>query len=233
MKTQEVIKALKAMEVDGETMQHILKEVAMEEQMHRQLVLSFPKEQTEALLEELAELNGEFSPSKIRDDRGVIIAAVSEDLYTLIKEEHEDWLDESGHYAFYDLVVAIVDEMLFAEGSTYQRFMKARKNNSKLDWHEFSGECFDWFHMGLARKMVTKELLHAVCHADTNEYFEKTRAKFYELAIDEGEELGTRTLKNFDTQEEAEAFKKELEEMFPEMKLFIDTCTYDHMMGKK
>lgn len=242
MKTQEqiaeeVIKMLNSIEdgsgVDGETMQYILKKTAMEQQMHRQLVLSFPKKETKALLDELAKLNGEFSEEKIRNDRGVLIAAVSEDLYTLIKEEHDDWLDESGHYAFYDLVVAIVDELLFAEGSMYQRFMKARKNNSKLDFHSFSGDCFDWYHMGTARGMVTKELLHAVCFADTDKYFDKVRKKFYELAIDEGEELGTRTLKNFDSKEEAEELKKELEEMFPAMKLFIDTCTYDHMVGNK
>lgn len=242
MKTQqeiaeEVIKMLNSVEngtgVDGETMQYILKKTAMDSQMHRQLVLSFPKKETELLLEELAQLNGEVSEKEIRNDRGVIIAAVSEDLYELIKKEHQDWLDESGHYAFYDLVVAIVDEMMFSEGSTYQRFIKQKGKNRKFDWHSFAGECFDWFHMGLARTMVTKELLHAVCFGDTDKYFDDIRKKFYELAIDEGEELGTRTLKNFDTQEEAEAFKKELEEMFPEMKLFIDTCTYDHMTGKK
>ena len=235
---EEVIKMLNSIDggtgVDGETMQYILKNTAMEGQMHRQLVLSFPKKETELLLEELAQLNGEFSKEQIRKDRGVIIAAVSEDLYSLIKENHDDWLDECGHYAFYDLVVAIVDEMLFSEGSTYQRFIKKKGVDSR-DWYDFAGECFDWFHMGLARTMVTKELLHAVTHGDgdVSKYFNKVRAKFYELAIDEGEELGTRTLKNFDTQEEAEAFKKELEEMFPDMKLFIDTCTYDHMMNER
>ena len=58
MKKEEVIKALRAMEVDGETMQHIIEQVGMQDQMHRQLVLSFPAKATEALLEELAELNG-------------------------------------------------------------------------------------------------------------------------------------------------------------------------------
>jgi hypothetical protein len=241
MKTQEqiaeeVIKMLNSIEdgsgVDGETMQYILKKTAMEQQMHRQLVLSFPKKETKALLEELAKLNGEFSEEQIRNDRGVIIAAVSEELYTIIKEEHKDWLEDSGHYAFYDLVVAIVDEMMFSKGSMYQRFI-SKKGVDSSDWYSFAGECFDWFHMGLSRTMITKELLHAVTHGDTDKYFDKVRKKFYELAIDEGEELGTRTLKNFDTQEEAEELKKELEEMFPAMKLFIDTCTYDHMVGNK
>jgi len=233
MKKEEVIKALKAMDVDGETMQHILNEVGMDQQMHRQLVLSFPAKETEALLEELAQLNGEFTPSQIKKDRGVLIAAVSEDLYTLIKEEHESWLDESGHYSFYDLVVAIVDEMMFSEGSAYQRFMKAKANDKNADFHDMTDDCFDWYHMALARTMVTKELLHEVCFGDTDKYFEKKRKISYELGIDEGEEIGTRTLKNFDTQEEAEELKKELEGMFPEMKLFIDTCTYEYLIGVK
>ena len=242
MKTQEkiaeeVINMLNSIKdgsgVDGETMHYILKKTSMEQQMHRQLVLSFPRNETKALLDELAKLNGEFSEEEIRNDRGVIIAAVSVELYSLIKEEYDDWLDENGHYAFYDLVVTIVDELLFAEGSMYQRFMKERKNNSKIDFYNFSGNCFDWYHMGTARKMVTKELLHSISFADADKYFDKVRKKFYELAIDEGEELGTRTLKNFDTKEEAEVFKKDLEKMFPRMKLFIDTCTYDYMIGNK
>lgn len=233
MKKEEVIKALRAMEVDGETMQYIIEQVGMQDQMHRQLVLSFPAKATEALLEELAELNGEFTPSQIRNDRGVLIAAVSEELHELIKEEHQNWLDHSGHYAFYDLVVAIVDEMMFSEGSAYQRFIKAKADGKNVDFNHITDECFDWYHMALAKTMVTKELLHAVCFGDTKEYFESTRKKFYELAIDEGEELGTRTLKNFDSKEEADAKMKELQEMFPEMKLFIDTCTHDYVMGEK
>lgn len=53
--------------------------------------------------------------------------------------------------------------------------------------------------------------------------------KYYELGIDEGDDVGTRTLKNCDTKEEAEALKEELEGMFPDMKLFVDSCTYDYM----
>ena len=45
--------------VDGETMQHILEKVGMEDQMHRQLIVSHASaESTEALLEELKELKG-------------------------------------------------------------------------------------------------------------------------------------------------------------------------------
>jgi hypothetical protein len=43
---------LKVIDVDGETMQYILKEVGMEEQMYRQLVLTNTDTDTKDLLEE-------------------------------------------------------------------------------------------------------------------------------------------------------------------------------------
>ena len=57
IKTQAVIQQLKHMDVDGETMQYILKEVGMEWQMLRQLMLTAPIEQVEYLLEEKKDLN--------------------------------------------------------------------------------------------------------------------------------------------------------------------------------
>jgi hypothetical protein len=53
---QTVIDILNEIEVDGETMQHILKETGMEWQMLRQLMLTMPIEQVEYLLEERKDL---------------------------------------------------------------------------------------------------------------------------------------------------------------------------------
>jgi len=47
----EIIKKLKAIEIDGEQMQYILEKVGMTDQMHRQLVMRNPKD-TEILLQE-------------------------------------------------------------------------------------------------------------------------------------------------------------------------------------
>ena len=58
MTTTEIIQQLKSMDVDGETMQHILKETGMEWQMLRQLMLTMPIEQVEYLMEEREELFG-------------------------------------------------------------------------------------------------------------------------------------------------------------------------------
>ena len=54
-----IIQDLKLMEVDGETMQYILKETGMEWQMLRQLILSMPIEQVKYLMEEREDLFGQ------------------------------------------------------------------------------------------------------------------------------------------------------------------------------
>ena len=54
---KDIIAKLKVINVDGETMQHILKEVGMEEQMLRQLVLTNPEIVTEDLLKERQNLS--------------------------------------------------------------------------------------------------------------------------------------------------------------------------------
>jgi hypothetical protein len=58
MTITEIIQQLKSMDVDGETMQYILKETGMEWQMLRQLMLTMPIEQIEYLMEEREELFG-------------------------------------------------------------------------------------------------------------------------------------------------------------------------------
>ena len=53
---QTIIQHLRTLDVDGETMQYILKETGMEWQMLRQLMLTMPIEQVEYLIEERKEL---------------------------------------------------------------------------------------------------------------------------------------------------------------------------------
>ena len=54
-----IIQDLTLIGVDGETMQHILKETGMEWQMLRQLMLSMPIEQVKYLMEEREDLFGQ------------------------------------------------------------------------------------------------------------------------------------------------------------------------------
>ena len=51
-----IIDVLNHIGVDGETMQHVLKQTAMEWQMLRQLMLTLPLEQVEYLIEERKDL---------------------------------------------------------------------------------------------------------------------------------------------------------------------------------
>ncbi len=51
-----IVEQLKAMEVDGETMQYIITEVGMDDQMHRQLIMTMPSEKTTELLKEKKDL---------------------------------------------------------------------------------------------------------------------------------------------------------------------------------
>ena len=53
---ESVIATLKHINVDGETMEYILKQVGMDWQMLRQLVLTSPLEQVEYLVEEKKDL---------------------------------------------------------------------------------------------------------------------------------------------------------------------------------
>jgi hypothetical protein len=52
----EVIKSLKDLQVDGETMQYIIEEVGMDDQMHRQLVMTKDALDTSVLLKEKIDL---------------------------------------------------------------------------------------------------------------------------------------------------------------------------------
>jgi len=57
-KTNFIIQFLKEMDVDGETMQHILEQIGMEEQMLRQLVMSADNVYLRDLIKEKVELLG-------------------------------------------------------------------------------------------------------------------------------------------------------------------------------
>lgn len=108
---------------------------------------------------------------EMQDDRAFISAAVSCELIDLIKKEHEEWLDNGGFQSYYDLVVKIVDYMMFTEGSMYLNFLHKKEDNNKVEFSKLANDCFDWFHIKLAKALVTKELLHEVCYGDPKKYF--------------------------------------------------------------
>ena len=59
MTTEQIIEALNTNDIDGETMQYIIEQVCMKDQMLRQLVLTAEQEELTVLLEERQELNSQ------------------------------------------------------------------------------------------------------------------------------------------------------------------------------
>ena len=59
-RTQAIIQQLKQMEVDGETMQYILKQIGMEDQMLKQLIMTQPLYMVHDLHNERLNLEMEF-----------------------------------------------------------------------------------------------------------------------------------------------------------------------------
>ncbi len=60
---EEIVAMLRHMNVDGETMEYIIRSVGMEEQMLRQLVMNSPYTDTTDLLEEKVRLSDEYLTS--------------------------------------------------------------------------------------------------------------------------------------------------------------------------
>lgn len=59
MNIQDVIKWFQTNEIDGETMENIIREVGMEDQMLRQLIMTMPIDRIEYLVAERKELDGQ------------------------------------------------------------------------------------------------------------------------------------------------------------------------------
>lgn len=57
MNIQDVIKWFQTNEIDGETMENIIREVGMEDQMLRQLIMTMPIDKIEYLVAERKELD--------------------------------------------------------------------------------------------------------------------------------------------------------------------------------
>lgn len=55
-KVETIISLLNEIEVDGETMQHILEKVCMEEQMLKQLILTYPADALQVISNEVEQM---------------------------------------------------------------------------------------------------------------------------------------------------------------------------------
>lgn len=88
----------------------------------------------------------ESTQNQVQRDREILISACTIDLYVEVQNRYFSWLDSNGHYAFYDLVVQILDDMLLTPDSIYLKYMS---NPDRGDWslESGTGECFDWYFM--------------------------------------------------------------------------------------
>ena len=85
-------------------------------------------------------------------DRAFIIAAVSCSAIDVVRQHYEQWLDNNGYIPFYEMVIEIVDEIMFTEGSKYLEWCVAEDKN---DWWDTNTDSmFDWYHMAEAEKLI-------------------------------------------------------------------------------
>ena len=93
---------------------------------------------------------------KMQYDRSFIIAAVSCSAIDVVRKHYESWLDNNGYLPFYEMVIEIVDELMFTEGCEYLKFIKAK---DKTDWFINNHDtCFDWYYMEQAEKLIHRNL---------------------------------------------------------------------------
>lgn len=116
----------------------------------RVLVTEEPKPITYADLSDSAK-------DQVKRDREILISACSIELYPTIQSRYFSWLDHSGHYGFYDLVVSIVDDMLLTPDSIYLKYMS---NPDRGDWslESGTGTCFDWYFQEKANEKLHEYL---------------------------------------------------------------------------
>jgi hypothetical protein len=153
--------------LDGETMQQIIKEFAMEEQMLRQLVMSMPTELTQQILEEKKSLRtddivtlerGSEDELKMRmsADRDTLLIEVSGDTYNYLMEDYADEL--SGMLGISDYIVNVVDEVLSSD--EYKSAVQYERDGKGTRWdymHIEHENCLDWFFLDKANAIINED----------------------------------------------------------------------------
>ena len=85
-----------------------------------------------------------------REERAFILCAVASNSLPMVHQQFNNFLDNNGYAEFYDMVIEIVDEMLYGEGSEFIKAVNNREKNEWSWWEEKHNTCFDWYHMDLA-----------------------------------------------------------------------------------
>jgi len=91
-------------------------------------------------------------------DRALIISAITQECLDLVRKEYADWLDNNGYYPFYEMMVEITDEVLFADGSDYRKAHAMGVENIGEYYQTEVKRCFDWHCMELGAKLIREKL---------------------------------------------------------------------------
>jgi hypothetical protein len=94
---------------------------------------------------------------KIRIDRDFIMVAVGVQISRGMTSIHPDYFDQWGYQHMYDLVVDIVDEMMFSSSETeYMKYLSDEKHFQKMNTD------LDWYHMDKSITMLTEDRFNKV-----------------------------------------------------------------------
>ena len=100
-------------ELDGETIQYILEQIGMDEQIHNQLKVKNMINRIDNI-EEIS-----------KEHYDMILCACASDMYTLVRLEYFAWLDGGGgHQMYYDTICELVNEVMFSDNSPYLNWVK-------------------------------------------------------------------------------------------------------------
>jgi len=97
----------------------------------------------------------EIKKQKRRDLQFIISAVTSELNNTAYYDYFTTWENNGGMQWFFDECVEITKKVMFTDGSKYLEWLAYWSTTNDAHPKTFSdmfGECFDWYHMDLARK---------------------------------------------------------------------------------
>lgn len=154
-------------QLDGETMEQIIRDFGMEEQMLRQLVMTMPTEMTQQILAEKKSLRtddivtlerGSDDELKMRmeADRDILLIEVAGDNYNRLMTDYSDEL--SGMLGVSDYIANVVDSVLASDEYTEAVQFERDDRGTRWDYmHIEYNNCLDWYFLDKANTIINSE----------------------------------------------------------------------------
>lgn len=102
----------------------------------------------------------ELQEQKLNDTQFITVA-ISCQVYPIIKDEFDEFAQNVGHQGVYDLIVEVVNEIMFSTGSLYLSWFEHWANSEGNNYENFDnlfGQSFDLYHMDEATERVRYRL---------------------------------------------------------------------------